>query len=344
MYHYESEPLRVWMNDELKKRLITSEAANCVIDSLVETSLRGVDSHGVNLFPHYCRAVDAGRINVNPTFSFEQKAASCAILDADSGFGHHAGSRAIELACDLAEKSGVGFVGVKNSSHFGAAAYFAQQAARLGYIGFAFTNADALVKAHNGQEAFFGTNPICFAAPLIDEQPLCLDMATSHVAWNKVKNYRWAGTPLEEGWAFNADGVAVRDAQNAVSLAPTGGYKGFGLGLMVEVLCSLLIGEPLGKDLAPMYQDISKSRKISHCFIVISIEKLTSLHNFKIALADMVFRIRSIPSIAGQLVMAPGDPEKNCYKTRVASGIPVIEYVHDEFLGLNSSIKSVLKG
>jgi LDH2 family malate/lactate/ureidoglycolate dehydrogenase len=331
------------MYAELQRRKIGSDAADHVVDSLIETSLRGVDSHGINLFPHYCQAVDAGRININPNFSVEQNGVSSAILDADSGFGHHAGSKAIKLACDLAATTGIGFVGVKNSSHFGAAAYFAQQAARLGYVGLAFTNADALVKVHNGREAFFGTNPICFAAPLNGEEPLCLDMATSQVAWNRVKNYRWAGTPLENGWAFNAEGVSVRDAQEAVSLAPTGGYKGFGLGLMVEVLCSLLIGEPLGKDLAPMYEDISKSRKISHCFIVINIEKLTSLGRFKSELSEMVSRIRLIPPVMGQEVMVPGDPEKKAYQIRILSGIPVIEYVHDDFVRLNPSITSILK-
>src|ERR1700722_12780653 len=157
---------------------VDRESLDHVVDSLMQTSLRGVDSHGIQLFPHYVRAARAGRINVAPRITIEDTGASTAILDADHAFGHRAGADAIDHAVDLATKTGVGAVSVRHSSHFGAAAYFALRAADRGFIGFAFTNADSLVKAFNAQKAVFGTNPICFTAPLEDEGPLCLDLAT----------------------------------------------------------------------------------------------------------------------------------------------------------------------
>jgi len=119
------------------------------------------------------------------------------------------------------------------------------RAAERGFIGFAFTNADSLVKAYNARTAVFGTNPICFAAPLRDEGPLCLDMATSVVSWNKVRVRHVSGLQLQPDWAYDADGAATIDPALARSLSPTGGYKGYGLGMMVEILCGLIAGGPI---------------------------------------------------------------------------------------------------
>src|SRR5215510_15279310 len=153
------------LKEQLRRRGVLEESAYHVAESLVETSLRGVDSHGINLFPYYVSAVEGGRINPTPAMQVVQRRPASAVLDADHGFGHHAGSAAMQVAMDMADATGVGVVGVRKSTHFGAAAYFAHQASRRGYAAFAFTNADALVKAYGGFEAFFGTNPICFSVP-----------------------------------------------------------------------------------------------------------------------------------------------------------------------------------
>src|SRR5258706_4052485 len=190
MKHLDSNALKKLMRGTLDKKNLTAEAASHVTESLIQTSLRGIDSHGINLFPHYCRAVDSGRIVRDAKMKINKTAESAAVIDANNAFGHHAGAVAIDLAVELAKKTGMGAVGVTDSSHFGAAAYFALRAAEKGFIGLAFTNGDALVKAYASKEAFFGTNPICFAAPLATEGPFCLDMATSLVSWNKINNYR----------------------------------------------------------------------------------------------------------------------------------------------------------
>ncbi len=163
MTRFDAGKLAALMAAELAKRHIDPESNQHVVASLVQTSLRGVDSHGINLFPHYCRAAEAGRINSRPHISISRTGPSTAVMDADH---------------------------VRNSTHFGAAAYFGLIAAERDCLGFAFTNADALVKAFGAKEAFFGTNPICFTAPLQNESPFCLDMATSLVSWNKINNYR----------------------------------------------------------------------------------------------------------------------------------------------------------
>ena len=246
MIYFDSQRLKPLMILILKDKGVNQDSIHHVVSSLIDTSLRGVDSHGINLFPHYCRELDAGRINKNPHFQINQTAVSTASMNADHGFGYHAGVVAMDKAIELAKNTGMGAVSVKDSSHFGAAAYFGLRAAEKDCLGFAFTNADDLVKAHGGKESFFGTNPICFTAPMNSEEPFCLDMSTSVVSWNKIQNYRQSNESIPLGWAFDENGCEVTDPHKAKTLNPIGGYKGFGLGAMVDILCALLADGPLG--------------------------------------------------------------------------------------------------
>jgi ureidoglycolate dehydrogenase (NAD+) len=344
MKYFDSVKLSKIMHADLAKIEVNIDSRKNVVDCLIQTSLRGVDSHGVNLFPHYCRAAQAGRINANPSITINRSSSSTAVVDADHAFGHHSGAVAMQEAINLALKTGIGAVGVKNSTHFSAAAYYGLMASEKKCLGFAFTNADALVKASGAKEAFFGTNPICFTAPLKNEGPLCLDMATSLVSWNKVMNYRRADQLLPEEWAFNAQGILTINPHEAVSLNPAAQYKGFGLGLMIDILCATLLGGIQGKDLKPMYQlplDNSK-RGVGHFFMAIDISKFSDPRLFSEKLQDMVDRIRALESTPGEIPMVPGDPEKMNFKIRSKSGIPVDEVKYIEFYEINQAYSAAL--
>jgi ureidoglycolate dehydrogenase (NAD+) len=331
------------MRETLQSRGVCAESAQHVAASLAQTSLRGVDSHGIHLFPHYCRAVDSGRITKNPRFMFDETSPTTAILDADDAFGHHAGIVASDRAVALAKSAGIGAIAVRNSSHFGAASYFGLHTAQQGCIGLAFTNADALIKAHGSRETFTGTNPICFTAPIEGEEPFCLDMATSLVAWGKVLNRRSSGESIPDSWACDADGQPVVDPNAARSLQPAGGYKGFGLSLVVDILCALLSGSQVSKDLLPMYQKIEVRRKISHFFMAIDVSRFCSLVDFGRRMKDFVERTRSLPPLdAGVPVMVPGDPEKMTFKARVESGIPIDELKFGELVGASARFNTAL--
>ena len=149
----------------LTKAGLDEDTCEAVAFGLCETSLRGVDSHGIRLLPHYTRSALLGRKNPRPNYTFNQVFPAFGHLDADNTFGHAAGMRAIDLAIPLAQEFGIGAISVSNSSHPGAMASFALRAARKGYIAFAFTHADALVSSYGGRRSYFGTNPICIAAP-----------------------------------------------------------------------------------------------------------------------------------------------------------------------------------
>lgn len=309
-----------------------------VVNSMLETSLRGIDSHGINLFPHYYRALNAKRINANPKIKINKKSESIIIIDADHAFGHYVGSRAIELAQDIAKKSGLGMVSVKKSTHFGAASYFSLQASRNNFLAFSFTNADALVKVPKTNKAYFGTNPICFTAPMEGEDPFCLDMATSTISWNKILNYRMEDKLLEPKWAADKLGNECSDPHKARFLEAIGSYKGFGLGIMVEILCGMLSAGPIGKEILPMFtSEISSQRNISHCFIVINLEKFIKPIDFKSRLKCVADEIRNIAS--NEKIYIPGDPEKIEYKKRIKNGIPIDSMRYDEFLEIDGDFK-----
>jgi len=343
MLRFDSKLLKEKMVDVLRIEGLNEVSIMHLTDSMILTSLRGTDSHGINLFPHYINAIRAGRISKIPVFNFENGSNTTAILDADHAVGHYSGYAAMEYAVGLAKEFGMGSVAIKNSTHCGAVAYFGLLAAEQDCIGFAFTNADDLVKASNGKHSFFGTNPICFTAPLLDEAPLCHDMATSLVSWNKIRNYCMANKSVPDHWAFDKNGENVINPDDARSLAPIGDYKGFGLGLMVDVLTSLLSNSPISKDIKPMFSsEISEKRFIGHYVMVIDISKYIDTQLFKQSLQSMVDRIRALEPLGKSPVMVPGDPEKLSTVDRSQNGIPIDEFKHKEYLKISNIFSNCL--
>jgi ureidoglycolate dehydrogenase (NAD+) len=333
---FKLELLKVLNNNQLPY-----DVAKEIVESLITTSLRGVDSHGINLFPHYYQELISNRININPSIKFENTSKSTCIIDADNCFGHYAGAVAIEKCMSLAKTNGISITIVKNSNHFGAAAYFTEKAAKQNMISFAFCNTEALVNPYNSKESFLGTNPFCFSAPMNGEDSFCLDMATSTVPWNKIKNYRLQNKNLESGWALDKNGLETLDPNLATSLTPFGSYKGFGIGSMIEILCSGLSGGPMSKDIAPLYDlNIENHRKISHCFIVIDISKLIDINLFKLYMTNFSSRIRNLPSNCNEEVMLAGDKEKKCYSKRVKDGIPIQKIKFKEFLNISQNFNT----
>ena len=213
--------LRTLFEQVLRSRAVRDDVSFHLVESLLQTSLRGVDSHGIELFPHYVRALDAGRINPLPDYRFEETAASTATLDADHTFGHAAGAEAMLKAVEMAGSTGIGAVAVYNSSHFGAAAYFALLASTEDMIGLSFTHADSLMLSYNGVRPFFGTNPICFSAPAESEEPFCLDMATSLSSWNKLQRYADRGERIPVNWAYDEEASPTDDPEKLLVWHPS---------------------------------------------------------------------------------------------------------------------------
>lgn len=328
MIHLSATALRPLLHETLLGAGTADAAAHDVATSLIETSLRGTDSHGIHLFPHYVRAVRGGQVAGRAIPSVAQTKPSTVIVDGHDAFGAHVGRLAVDAAIRAATHTGMASALVKHSSHFGAAAYFALPAAEADHVAFAFTNADALVRAAHSRVAALGTNPICCAAPMADDDgPLCLDMATSTASWNKMLVHKSRHGQLPPGWVADADGRPTEDPAAAVTLQPLGGYKGYGLGLMVEMLTSVLADGPLGIDQPGLYAaPIHETRDVSHFFVVLRLDAFIAPAAFRRRLSDFAVRLRALPRPEGvERGMVPGDPEKHAYAERQVVGIPITE-------------------
>lgn len=303
---------------------VSKEISKTVVDCLVETSLRGVDSHGIRLIPHYLKAVQVGRIDKDAKFVFKKTAAAVGILNANHGFGIFAGILGMKEAIKMAKRNGISCVAVNNSNHFGALAIYTTLAAKEGMIGFAFTNTDSLVVPFFGKVSYLGTNPIAIAAPMKGEEPFSLDMATSTVSMNKVLNYKSLGIELEPGWAVDEKGKETLDPGRAIALLPLGNYKGYALACAVEMMAAQVCGAAFGKHVSAMYPLDKGKRNLGHLLMAIDVSKFRNLGDFKKEVRDMCEELRgSERRSKHQKVLVPGDPEKRAYKYRLKRGIPL---------------------
>jgi len=299
--------------------------AKHVVGGLTEASLRGVDSHGVQLFPHYVEALRAGRINGAPHLRFTKESAATAVLDADHTFGHAAGAVAVDRAMALARQVGVGVVAVRNSTHFGAAAYFGLMAARHDMIGFASTHATPHVLYPGADRPTLGPNAMCVAVPMAGEEPFCLDMATSAVTFNRLKLVKEAGLPIESSWGADADGVPSTDSASIAHLFPIGGYKGYGLAMVLDIVCGMLSGMPVGPQVSRMYGvPLSERRFLGHVVGAVAVSAFEAPEVFKARMRAYCdgLRAQSMRDEMG-VAMVPGDPEKRAEAVRRRDGIPV---------------------
>ena len=186
---------------------------------------------------------------------------------------------------------------------------------------------DALIKTYAGKRPFLGNNPICFAAPCKDEEPFCLDMATSITTFNKIKQLKEKGLRAPLGVGSNKDGVETVDPNEITMLSPIGGYKGYGLSLAIEILCSLLTGMPYGPHIPKMFEaPMDQKRFLGHFISAIRIDCFQDIDYFKERLARMLKEIRREPPLDKIIpIKVSGDPEKEIYKQRIKDGIPLAQ-------------------
>ncbi len=307
----------------------SAESRAAAVRAMLHASLVGVDSHGVRLTGHYCRMLAGGRLNKNPQLTVEKRGAGSAMVHGDDGMGHYAAYRAVEVGMELAREAGVGAVGIKHSSHLGAAGAYALAGAEQGFVTFATTNTDSMVALYDGAQKFHGTNPLAFAAPVPGSRPWLLDMATSSIPLNRVLLHRSLDQPLPAGTAATPEGEPTTDPHAADMLLPLGGvdygYKGAALAGVATLFSALLTGTTLDPDFIPMYgtEDISTPRNMGHFVLVIDPDKFAGRAAFGTAMLHYLNSLRGSPVRQGGRVMAPGDREWEEMDRRRAEGIPV---------------------
>jgi LDH2 family malate/lactate/ureidoglycolate dehydrogenase len=255
--------------------------AELVADVLVASDVRGIESHGVaRLVPFYVDRIRSGALDPKPRETIARETPTTLVVDAGNGLGHPASTRAMRAVIAKAKEHGTAFAAVRNSNHFGIAGFYAMLALEHDMIGIASTNSVRYGAPTYGRDVMLGTNPWAYAVPAEEEAPFVLDFATTTVPRGKLEVFRRKELPLKPGWAIDANGNQTLSADDALlgALLPlgglgvdNGGHKGFGLGLLVDLMCGVLGGGKFGTEL-PLPNSAEGPGMISHFFGAIAID------------------------------------------------------------------------
>ncbi|WP_126425383.1 Ldh family oxidoreductase [Brevibacillus marinus] len=302
------------------------EDAVVIAQDLVEANLRGLDSHGVSRIPMYLERIRRGVVNPQPNIKVTNITAAVSLVDGDNGMGFLAAHRAMDEAIELAENSGIGLVGVRNSTHFGMAALYVKQAIRAGYIGLAYTNSSPAIPVWGGRAPFLGASPFAAGVPAGQTQPYVLDMAMTVIARGKIRLAAMHGEPIPLGLALDKDGVPTTDAKKAFEgvCLPFGGVKGAALAMLMDLLAGVLTGANYGGDVKSLYFDYSGPQNVGHLFFAIRPDLFVSREEFAQRMDTFVARVKNQPLAQGfSEIMLPGEPEERTAEERRKTGIPL---------------------
>lgn len=315
--------LRRFVSDVFRHEGMAAADAGAMADTLVWANLRGVDTHGVTRLPRYLEMIHEGLMNVGAKPAYSYPAPSSLVIDADRAPGPVVLSHAVERLKVLAKEHGIALALVGQMTHSGALGYYTSNLAEAGLACLAFNAGNAFMPYHGARGLALGTNPISIAVPGGDSQPLVLDMASSAVAMGKLTLARKTGTPLEPGWAVDEAGNPTTDPAKAAMSTPLGGPKGSGLSLMVEILASLLSGNPLVADALQKTGEGGKHRQ-NAMLIAIDIATFVDMAEFGSQVQRLVGALKALPLAAGSVnILMPGERGYLAMIERSASGIPL---------------------
>jgi LDH2 family malate/lactate/ureidoglycolate dehydrogenase len=319
---------------------VPEQDAELIADTLVFAELRGVTSHGLVRLGSYIRRVKLGLMNPAAAPLVIQRSASTALLDGCNGFGQVVTMRAMSLAIEMAGATGAAVVGVRNSNHFGAAAYYVMAAVNVGMIGLVLSNSAPAMAPWGGAVAMMGTNPLAVGIPAGDESPVVLDMATSAVARGKIRLAAKKGEKIPEGWALDAKGEPTTDPEEALAgtLLPASGPKGYGLAFVIDVLSGILTGSGFGRTVRPL-DDMSGPVRAGHLVAAINVQDFTSVPGFRAEVDEFIREIRNCPRAPGvDRIYVPGEIESEAALRLSKEGIAVSSAVAADLKALGAEL------
>jgi L-2-hydroxycarboxylate dehydrogenase (NAD+) len=344
----DAESLKSFCERVFRRLGVSENDGRITADVLVAADLRGIDSHGVARLRRYTDGLQSGMMVAQPDVQVIAESPATAIVDAGAGLGQPVSYRAMEQAIHKALDVGAGFVAVRNSNHYGIAGYYAMMALAHDCIGFSTTNASVLVVPTFARNGMLGTNPIAVAAPANTGQnprnwPFVLDMATSTVPRGKLEVYHRLEKPLPLGWATDETGTPTTDTdrvlenfrgktQGGGGLLPLGGagellggHKGYGLALLVDILCGVLSGAAYADLVYPKTTDGNPlPSNIGHCFGALRIDTFRPVEAFKADMDDLQRRLKEAPKAEGQArIYVHGETEYEETERRSRDGIPL---------------------
>ncbi len=330
---YDADTLRCFCRQIFLATGMSKKNSEIASDSLIDADLRGVDTHGIMRVPIYVKRLRLGLIKSNPKVRIEKESPSTLLVEGDNGMGQVVGVQAMNLCTQKASTQGSAFVAVKNSNHFGAAGYYSMMASKKGMIGIALSNAPASMAPYGARKAYLGTNPFSVSIPTDWKFPIVVDMATSKVARAKIIVAARKGRKIPDDWAIDSEGRTTTDPEKALSGAvlPMAEAKGYCIALVVEILCTVLIGMPLGEHPNSLYENFDDPQKLGHFFGAIAIESFVGISDFRARLNETIKEIKNLPPAFGFTdVLLPGEIECQTKIERMKNGIPLSKKVIED--------------
>ena len=288
MTQFTQEKARELAREKLIKSGCNEKNFQGIIDGIIDAEISGIKSHGFHYLPIYCQHLKIGKINGNSEPNLSKISDSAIKINADNGFAHSAINLGLKNLIQNAIDHGISCMSVYNSYNCGVLGYHTKRIAEKGLIGLGFTNAPASIAPVGGIKAVIGTNPFSLAVPLDGQAAIIIDQSASVVAKSEISVRAKTGESIPEGWAFDSEGKTTTNAQEALkgTMAPSGGYKGFGTGLLVEILTACLAGGNLGTEASSFAGDDGGPPATGQFFIAINPQKYNS--NFESSLLTLI--------------------------------------------------------
>jgi len=323
--------LEAFCIDALRTAGVNENDARATAEILVLIDTWGVFTHGTKNLHGYIRRIRAGGIRKDARPKIVREGPAWAIVDADSGLGMTGSTFAMRTAIAKARSAGIGYVGVRNSCHFGAAGCYAAMAARENMIGLAMANDTPTMTVPGGRGLILGNNPFACAIPTGEKHPILLDIAMSVVAGGKVFAAAALGQKIPEAWMVDSEGRPTTDPTlfpHAGALQPMAGHKGYGLALMIETLSAVLTGASIaGHVLSWSFSDASLATGHGAAFIAVDVNTLMPVAEFTQRMKQTVQEIRTAPKVEGSQIYLPGELEWTRRERALREGIDMPEDV-----------------
>ncbi len=334
--------LENFITDALSAVGLSTKDAGTVAHIMTDIDLSGGSGHGIFRLPQYVRRIQAGGINVKPNIHIKQENNATALVDGDNAMGHLVMKFATDTAIAKAKNNGVAWVGTRNSNHAGTASVYARMPLAHDMIGiYSAVGSANHLPPWGGTEMLLSTNPIAVAVPTHQEPPVVLDMATTVAAYGKVKTAAQRGETMPEGWMLDFEGKPLTDPNRANEgfLLPIGGYKGYGLALILGLLAGTLNGAAMGKDVVDFNADDTTLTNTGQFMIAVSLEAFGNVEAFKQQVDTVARDIKASPTLPGfDSVRMPGESSEAKRQDYAENGIPV----HGELLNALSELAQEL--
>lgn len=352
------ETVRNFMKDAFMGVGVPADDADIVVDVILASDKRGIESHGCNRFkPVYIDRINAGIQQPVTNYEIIKETETTAVVDGHNGMGQVIGYKSMKMAIEKAKKYGMGMVVVRNSCHYGIAGYYTTMATEAGCIGMTGTNARPSVAPTFGVEGMFGTNPFTLGVPSDEEFDFNFDCATSITQNGKVEYYERIGEPIHPGTVIDTDGnpvegdagVALKKIRGGTAALTTlggigealGGYKGYGFALFVEFLSSVLQDGAYGKDLDGKDENGNiRPYHLGHFFIAIDTNHFMGEDICRKKTGDILRSMRASKKAPGEdRIYTAGEKEHEIWLQRKDTGVPINESVQAEFNKVRDDLK-----